>query len=415
MRALIVILLAIVVGYGILQIAEIDPQNYVQIVFANYLIKVSVVKFLILLALATLALYFLFSLISFILRSTTLWSRWRNKRNNQKAQDALGLGYLSLIKGDWSKAEKSLTSKSDHSSIAYVNFLAAAQAAQEQGKIKERDEYLNAAYKAAPKERFAIGLTKARLHQKAGQLDQALIPLNDIARLGAKNPQYLAMLLQTHQELGNWNDVQSLMPVARKHKALPDEMLQEMYHQSYVTQLHNSNDKKTAWAKLPKTEKNNPENVAIYAADLIKSKQYMDAEKLLRNELKISWSDELVALYGSITSEKPAKLMRNVEGWLLARPENAELNLAAGRFAIADKNSQKAIEYLEAAIKFGQLPLAFTLLGNIYETEGDSGKALHLYRSGMQASSLANTRKLNSLQENEINVISGDLVLNENS
>ena len=412
MRGLIVVLLAIVVGYGILHLAEIDPNNYVQIVFANYLIKVSVVQFIILLALATLALYFFISIIFFILRSTSLWSRWRTKRNTKKAQNALGLGYLSLIKGDWSRAEKSLTSKSNHSAIPYVNFLAAAQAAQEQGKIKNRDEYLNAAIKAAPKERFAIGLTKARLHQKAGQLDKALMTLNDITREGAKNPQYLAMLLQTHEQLGNWNDVQSLIPVARKHKALPDEMLQAMYHQSYVTQLHTSDDKKAAWHKLPKSEKKNPENVAIYAADLIKDKQYTEAEKLIRSELKVSWSDELVALYGSISTDKPAKLLRNVEGWLLARPDNAELNLAAGRFALADKNNDKATEYLENAIKFGKLPLAFTLLGGIYENTGDSGKALHLYRSGMQASAFANTKKLSSLEDNEIKVISGDLVSN---
>ena len=65
MRGLIVVLLAIVVGYGILHLAEIDPNNYVQIVFANYLIKVSVVQFIILLALATLALYFFISTIFF--------------------------------------------------------------------------------------------------------------------------------------------------------------------------------------------------------------------------------------------------------------------------------------------------------------------------------------------------------------
>jgi len=60
------------------------------------------------------------------------------------------------------------------------------------------------------------------------------------------------------------------------------------------------------------------------------------------------------------------------------------------------------------------LPLAYSLLGSIYENSGDSGKALNLYRSGMQASSYANTKKLSSLDDNEIKVISGDLVLADN-
>jgi len=98
--------------------------------------------------------------------------------------------------------------------------------------------------------------------------------------------------------------VQSLIPKARKYKALPEELLQSMYHQSYVSQLHDSEDKKLAWNKLPKSEKKDAENVAIYAAYLIKNKQLSEAEKLIRNELKVSWSDELVTLYGSINTDK---------------------------------------------------------------------------------------------------------------
>ena len=415
MLAFIIILLAFVAGYGLLQLGQIDPDNYVKVYLSNYVVEVSVVQFLVLLAIIIIGVYIAIRLVMLVLRSSSIWSKWRNKKNSQKAQNALGSGYLSLIKGDWSAAEKSLTSKSAHSSTPYVNFLAAAQAAQEQGKITSRDDYLNEAYKVAPKERFAIGLTKARLHQKAGQLEQALSTLNDIESEGSKNAQYIAMLVQTHEQLGNWDKVQALVPVARKLKALPVELLDTMYHQSYVTALHDSQNKKQAWNKLPKDQKKDPENVAIYTASLIQNKEFAEAEKLIRNELKVSWSDELVTLYGAISTSSPNKLRRRVEGWLLARPENAELNLAAGRFALTEKNNDKAIEYFEAAIKYGKLPLAYSLLGSIYENTGDSGKALHLYRAGMQASSYANTKKLHSLDENEIKVISGDLILAGNT
>ena len=59
---------------------------------------------------------------------------------------------------------------------------------------------------------------------------------------------------------------------------------------------------------------------------------------MIRSTLKHSWSDELVDLYGRLAVEKPAKLLRRVEGWLMARPENAYLNLAAGRLAKAAKS-----------------------------------------------------------------------------
>ena len=414
MRAFFFIAFAFLVGYGLLYIGQVDPDNYVKMYMSGYVIEVSVIQFLVLLLITVLLFYIVIRSIRFVLKSSSLWSNWRQKKNSVKAQKALGSGYLSLIKGDWSLAEKSLTSNSQHSSLPYVNYLGAAQAAQEQGKLTSRDDYLNAALKAAPSEHFAIGLTKARLHQKAGQLEKALATLKDISAEGQKNAQFTAMLLQTYEQMGDWNGVQRLMPTAKKQKALPADMLQRMYHQSYVAALHSADDKEATWNNLPKDEKNNPENVAIYAAHLIANGQLSSAEKLIRNELKVTWSDELVTLYGSIKTDKPAKLRRNVEGWLLARPENAELNLAAGRFAIAEKNEVKAIEYLQKAIEYGSLPLAYSLLGKLYENTNDSGKALDLYRKGVRAASNANVSKLVSLESNEIQAISGDLIISDN-
>ena len=93
----------------------------------------------------------------------------------------------------------------------------------------------------------------------------------------------------------------------------------------------------------------------------------------------------MVNLYGRLATDKPAKLLRRVEGWLLARAENAELNLAAGRLAAAALEYDTAKKYLQEAIRLGQLPQAYGVLGEVFEASNDSGQALKLYRAGMQA------------------------------
>jgi len=396
-------------GIAALNVGKLDPDNYVKMYISNYVIEVSVVQFLFLLLISVLVLYALIRLIRLVLKSGSLFSNWRERKSTKTAQAALGSGYLSLIKGDWSRAEKSLTTKCEHSGVPYVNYLAAAQAAQEQGKIITRDEYLNAAYKEAPAERFAIGLTKARLHQKAGQLDQALATLQDIAPEGAKNAQYTAMLIQTYQQMKDWHGIKNLLPAARKQKALPESVLQQMLHDVHISALKDASDKRTAWKNLPSIEKKNPENVALYASYLIEGDQYADAEKLIRGALKSTYSDELVAIYGAIESPTPAKLRRNVEGWLLARPESAQLNLAAGRFALAEKDIELAKTYLRNAIEHGQLSLAYSLLGEVYENTGQSGEALKLYRSGMLSAGKSDSERL-AQENNPENVLIGDLV-----
>ena len=405
MRYIILLLIAAACGYGVMQIDNIDPDNYVKMYLGNYVIEIKVLGFLLLTILAVVVLYILLSLLRKLWKAPTAFSNWRKRKSSDKASEALGSGYLSLIKGDWKRAEKLLTSKSKHSKLPYINYLAAAQAAQEQGRMSQRDDYLNAAYEAAPKERLAIGLTKARLHQKAGQMDAALATLEDIELDGRKNPQYTAMLVQTHEQMENWEGVQDLLPTAKKQAALPADLLKEMNDKFYTAHLAGSEDVDDVWRSLPRDQKKLPDNVLIYAGQLINKAEHTAAEKLIRTALKSSWSDGLVRLYGSLESSKPAKLRRKVDGWLMARPEDPELNLAAGRFAMREENYELAIEYLEKSIKNGRLAAAYSLLGDAYEASGDSGKALRLYRAGMLA--------LSHDTENEIT--SPSLVLAESS
>lgn len=383
MRYIFWIIFACVLGYAVFLLGGIQPGNYVKIYAGAYLWEMTFVQFLVLVFCLFLAWQLLFWLAKTAWRAPRSLTGWRNKRAHKKADAALGSGYLSLIKGDWKRAEKSLVSQTNASRVPYVNYLAAAQAAQEQGRLAKRDEYLNAAFKAAPNERLAIGLTKARLHQAAGQITQAAATLQDIVDIGHNNAQFTAMLMQVHQQLGNWDKAVALLPVARKQHALPIEILDAILNDAHTATLRSAADKDAAWKALPKAQRKQIANVVLYANSLLKRGDGSDAEKLIRTTLKTDWSDELVHLYGEIPSDKPIKLRRVVEGWLMARPENAEANLAAGQLAMREKNLELAKEYLQKAVQIGQLPKAYSLLGEVYEASNESGKALQLYRSGM--------------------------------
>jgi len=383
MRLVILAIAAIGLGFLWVQFVNIYPDNYVKIYVDTYLVEMSFTGFAILLLLLTAVLYLFFWLLGSLFRVGNVFSRWQKRRGHKKANEALGSGYLALIKGDWRKAEKSLVAVSDNSSVPYVNYLAAAQAAQEQSQFARRDEYLTAAYKAAPTETLAIGLAKARLHHLAGQHDQAEATLDDIEAQGRKNSQFVAMRLQNYQAMHNWGRVHDLLPVARKLDALPETVLEQLDTQAHRALLLNSDDRLTTWKSLPKLQQQHADNVLTYAQELVEKGDQSAAEKCVRNALKQQYDDTLVNFYGRLESDKPAKLRRSVEGWLMARPESAELNLAAGRLAAQEKNIELAITYLEKAIELGRLPEAYAKLGQLLETENESGRALQLYRSGL--------------------------------
>ncbi|MEM7359476.1 MAG: heme biosynthesis HemY N-terminal domain-containing protein [Pseudomonadota bacterium] len=385
MRMIIVILLASVFGYGALRINELYPDNYVKMYLGNYVVEVKVLGLLLIIIGLVIVLYFLLWLARLIWRSPDSLAKWQQRRNRNQADDQFGAGYLSLIKGDWRRAEKQLTTKSEHSHIPYVNYLAAARAAQEQGRVEQRDQYLSEAYAAAPEERLAIGLTKARLHEREGQMEAARATLEDISELGKNNPQYTAMLVQIHQQSNNWQEIQQLLPLAKKQRALPEAMLVELQDSFYANSLTEAGDIQSAWKALPRPQRKRLENIAIYVKGLVAKGEDASAEKLIRSALGTDWSDALVDTYGRLNVEKPQKLLRRIEGWLMARPENPHLNLAAGRLAKSAKMLEEAKSYLQTAISQGRLPAAYSVLGEVYEAENQSGKALQMYRVGMQA------------------------------
>lgn len=412
MRMILLIFLASIFGYGILQIDRIDPDNYVKMYLGNYVVEVKVLGFLLMLVGVVLLLYFVVWLVRLLWRTPKSWTNWRNRRNRNKADEQLGAGYLSLIKGDWQRAEKLLTKKPDHSHIPYVNYLAAARAAQEQGKLEQRDEYLKAAYQEAPKERLAIGLTKARLHQKAGQFELAQMTLEDIADIGRSNPQYTAMLIQTYEQAKKWDSMQPLLATAKKQKALPSDMLQDLQNSIHYNSLVRDTDKTAAWKALPRQQRKLLGNITVYAQHLMSIGDANGAEKLIRNSLANDWSTSLIDLYGQLKVDKPAKLLRRAEGWLIARPNDPHLNLAAGRLAKADKSIDLAKQYLQAAISNGPLAAAYSVLGEVFESNNESGNALQMYRVGMEAmADKTSSDRLNSVDQSASNnnLLSGSL------
>ncbi len=385
MRYIIYTLLAVGLTFGLLQLDEIDPNNYVKIYLAGYAIEMNVIGFIVATLLLVLTLYVLLRMFRALITAPSRYGRWRNRRKIIVADNDLGSGYLSLIKGDWRAAEKRLTAHADNSPIPYVSYLAAAQAAQEQGKLAERDDYLSRAYKAAPQETLAIGLTKARLHQVAGQWNMARATLEDIHSLGKNNPQYTAMLMQVHQQSKNWQDAKSLLPVARKQDALDEHTLNQIEAQVLAANLDEAIDKDAAWRALSRAQRKSRAVITRYCAYLIEQDRSAEAEKLLKAAMQDAWHDQYLEMFSQLNSKAPAKARRVAEGYLLAQPENPYANLAAGRHAMLEGNSDLAKKYLHAAITFGQLPAAYRWLGELFESLNEGQKALKLFKSGLLA------------------------------
>jgi len=297
-----------------------------------------------------------------------------------KAHRETSRGYASLIEGDWVKAERQLMTNIDKNPTPMLNYLAAANAAQQRDDYEGRDGYIKKALAASPRERLAIGLTKARLQYQAGQLEDSTTTLKKIQAFAPRNPRVLRLVTEVGQASGDWETVLAALPAARRSKALSADELDEL-------EVKANKEVLALPAATADTDEGQEVDRRFDSLSRAKRKDprvnHDKAELVVRNMLKKNWDSELVYLYGLANSSKPDQALKTAETWTKNHQDDPDLLLTLGRLAKQNKIWGKARSYLESCIAAGGRDEAHRELGQLLEQLGEDKDAIKAYRRGM--------------------------------
>ncbi|HET7133602.1 MAG TPA: heme biosynthesis protein HemY, partial [Gammaproteobacteria bacterium] len=108
-----------------------------------------------------------------------------------------------------------------------------------------------------------------------------------------------------------------------------------------------------------------------------------EAERELKAALKRNWNAALVAAYGEVRGDEPAKQLQTAEGWLKTYPEDAVLLTSAARLCMANELWGKARSYLESSLALGPSPETYALYGRLLAQLGEGEGAAVAYRAGL--------------------------------
>lgn len=390
MRLLIFVLVALAAVVFLALIAQEDP-GLVVISRAPYEIEISLALLGIFLVIAFVLLYLAFRFLSRIYQAPTDMRKYNQRKRVEKAQSETLRGYAGLIQGDWEKAEKQLTKRLEHSPTPMLNYLGAAYAAQQRGDAHQRDNYLKDASQRDPNNRFAVGLTKARLQFQTGQLSEARETLEKLHNYAPNNVPVLRLLADVSREVSDWQGVTKLLPAMKKAKALDENELRERELEAYgelfenpVLQQGESSALGGTWNALPRAKKHDPEVAGLYVRRLLETGDMGQCERILRSAIKREWNSELVYLFGLVKSENLDKQYKLAKRWLTQHADDADLLLTLGRLAVRKEDWDQAREHFQNAIAKGGRQEAYTELGLLLEQQGESEQALLCYRQGMQ-------------------------------
>ncbi len=379
---LALLVLAATLTLGLL--AQEDP-GYVLISRWPYEIEVSLALFI---AGIVLLLVLVYAMIRILLRTVQAprdIGRWQARRQHALADQATLTGYARLIEGEWEEAEAVLNEGLGRGSTPLLQYLGAAYAAQQRGDFEARDRYLGHARERDPEHLEAIEITRARLLERAGQIDEARGVLEQLHEQGVRRRAVQGMLAQLLRSQQDWPALEKLLANSRDLRALPKPELDGLRQELQVQCLTQDTDPKLAWSRLTRRQRRDPVLQAAHARALINAGVGDVAERFLRKSISRHWDGELVRLYGHAHSQRIEEQLRRAEQWGASHKDDPDLLMTLARLYLEHNDRDKARDHLLEAVRLGGSREGYLELGLLLESMGESDKALQCYRRGLQS------------------------------
>lgn len=377
---LLVLLLALLLAAGWLAPVFKSDPGHVVINFGEWTVETSVLV----LVTAFLVLWLAVQLVTWLWRMPVTAAR---RMQQQQAYRQLEKGLLALTDGDWRAAEKALEKSASAQGKTTAHYLAAAQAADSQDASDRREYYLEQADSGGRKKRFLVELTRARMLLGNGNRATALPILQDLHASRRKHPQVLELLSRCYRELGEWDELQALLPALRKADVLDDDQLQALREEVAVNKLKSvssAGDLQAAWKKLPKSMRLHNAIAEAFAMKASGLEQAEIAEPVIVASLKDHWSPSLVLRYGDPATQDSQKRLKQCEKWLKQRPEDAALHLALGRLCAGESLWGKAREHMVRSLELEPSSFGYDAFGQLLEHQGEMEPAMACFRNALR-------------------------------
>jgi len=381
---MVLVLLALAAALTLGLLAQDDP-GYVLISRWPYEIEVSLALFI---AGIVLLLVLAYAVVRILLRTVQAprdIGRWQARRQHALADQATLTGYARLIEGEWEEAETVLNEGLGRGSTPLLQYLGAAYAAQQRGDFEARDRYLSHAREHDPEHLEAIEITRARLLERAGQIDEARGVLEDLHEQGVRHRAVQSMLTQLLRVQHDWPALENLLANTRDLRVLPKPELDGLRQELQIQRLAGEGDPGMTWSKLTRRQRRDPVLQAAHARALINAGAGDVAERFLRKSISRHWDGELVRLYGHAQSQRIEEQLRRAEQWGASHKDDPDLLMTLARLYLEHNDRDKARDHLLEAVRLGGSREGYLELGLLLESMGESDKALQCYRRGLQS------------------------------
>ncbi len=364
-------------------------QGYVLISAAGQTLEMSLTTLIILVVFLFGALFVLEWILKKVFSMTGATAGWFSGRKVRKARRLTQDGMVKLLEGNWRQAEKLISRGAALSDSPMLSYIAAADAAQHNGNIGERDRYLQLAAESKG-DTLAVSLTRARLQFRQGQYEEAHATLQELKNAHPRNPLLLGLQKDVFIKLEEWRNLLNLLPTLKKTGLINDEeaadleIKAECGTMAYIARQNGSDGLLAHWNGLSRASRQRPELLSCLIKQLSERKADSEAYVILRDALKKNQSEELIALIPDLNLPDYHPAILRLQDLLRYDERNATTHSALGQLLMREKKWPEARTHLERALELRPDASDYASLVTVLEQLNDTKAASEVSRAALQ-------------------------------
>ena len=375
-----ILFLLLLIGLGVNFLLE--DNGYVLVQFLEYSLETSLPIF----GLILVAAYLLIRLIAVVWNSPSILKQRLAAKKIEKSNQRILDGLKLIGTGEFAKAEKKIKSAVNDVDSSVLSYLMAAEASHKDGNTESSKDWLERTKQQFPEIETYINLYAAKLMIESKNFDAALQSINTTLKDEPSNPIALKLLSQVCYETSDWKSLthkaKTVLGQTGRNLKLERCFSEAFNHQARALSGEEQ-ELKNLWNKLPSAIENMPSILAVRLESIMAHGQHDSAEKEFRKVIPKTWDHRLIKLYATLDTPDLATLSKRIERWLVDRPRDANLWLAASQLAKRDELWTQAKQFLERSIENKETSLAYNELGLILLELGQEGEAIKAFNKAL--------------------------------
>ncbi|SQI96677.1 heme biosynthesis protein HemY [Aggregatibacter aphrophilus] len=376
-------------------------QGYVRIETTNHIIEMSLTTLVIFFVISLAVVYSIEAAISRFCNLSNNTYSWFSRRKRVKAQKQTLEGLMRMDEGDYSKAERLIGKNAKHSDEPVLNFIKAAEAAQQRGDEFSANRYLIQATEIAGTDSLILEIARTRILLQQNKLPAARSSVDSLLIMASRNKEVLKLAVDIYLKSKAYQALDNILEQVEKsglYSAEEFEKLQRRVEDGLLDEKMNEDGVDGLldwWDEQPRKRRHDSYVKLGLIRRLVDANDHESAYELMLELVKTLDDDNsplTQGLFKQISRLQPednSKLVKMVSKWAKSANPTAQClaNRALGYLYVRNNDFAKADEVFKNLIanKDKLEPNDITMASYVFEQMGDKAAAQQLREEGLKS------------------------------